>query len=755
MHSFIFLFAVFLSATVGAAVELDEIGPPSYSLHRRDFAHFDLRSSETFLYGQHVENDAVLANFTVEMPDDTENILSIERFKGMLKDVACTNTSMTISFVDDGSYRYAQRAWDWVNGADNHSFVMVLGKGDCGNPHRVPYTVHTIEYEDTTLTASLAVQREEWSKVAHTYHLQAGSIPANHLRRRDISKSTSISLNADFRSKNKVEIGQSKVEIECNPCTIAGSIGFEFTVVTDHLIPKDVRFKAAPSGVQAVAEIKANFNVREGSHEIQTIPLGSFPLPGGITIPGNILNIGPVIKAEFVTEVGGQVAFAFGTGATASIPDTALLEVNMLNPSNNKVSSWLPKVDIHPAQFDKQEIKAAVKLTQAIQFSLSLGAEVLNKGIEASLALRMPYIETEAQLVGAVGGTVCDNAAANQDGGIKIETTWGVELKFIAGTWGDNDVVVTLAAGAWPLGDGICFPFDIPGSPKSKPSSPAGAKTPAKSIDPPASGSTPKPTTGANSCKVGNGDGRTGTCINKNTCGGNKKVPVPGWCPNDPDEVQCCVDPKPSSSASSCTVGGGDGRSGTCIHKTTCAGSNKVSVPGWCPNDPAEVQCCVEPTPSPTAKSCKVGDGSNRSGTCINKSTCTGSKVAVPGWCPDDPPEILCCVESPKAAPIGKSCKIGGSDKRSGTCMNKNTCTADSSKVPIPGYCPDDPPDVQCCVESKGSNTCINDKLGKTGSCLSTTVCEDSDGVSTPGYCPNDPPGIQVSYKKILDEYIS
>ncbi|PGH06522.1 hypothetical protein GX51_02346 [Blastomyces parvus] len=39
-------------------------------------------------------------------------------------------------------------------------------------------------------------------------------------------------------------------------------------------------------------------------------------------------------------------------------------------------------------------------------------------------------------------------------------------------------------------------------------------------------------------------------------------------------------------------------QTGTCISTEECAAANKVSTPNFCPNDPANVQCCTEP-PNP------------------------------------------------------------------------------------------------------------------------------------------------------------
>lgn len=103
------------------------------------------------------------------MEGEAENILSMEKFDGMIENLECSDTQMKITFDDEESYQYAQHAWDWVNGADNHSFVMVAGKGDCGNVHRQPYVIGHIEYDDASVTAYLDARAAEWSDIAHSY----------------------------------------------------------------------------------------------------------------------------------------------------------------------------------------------------------------------------------------------------------------------------------------------------------------------------------------------------------------------------------------------------------------------------------------------------------------------------------------------------------------------------------------------------------------------------------------------------------
>ena len=73
-----------------------------------------------------------MASYTAHARGDTEGYLQMEAFFPWLRTVECTNSTMALTFFNDDDFARAQEVWDWVNGADNHSFVMVVGPQDCG-----------------------------------------------------------------------------------------------------------------------------------------------------------------------------------------------------------------------------------------------------------------------------------------------------------------------------------------------------------------------------------------------------------------------------------------------------------------------------------------------------------------------------------------------------------------------------------------------------------------------------------------------
>jgi len=153
----------------------------SYEVQSRSFGEVRIQSYHCSIQLNDPGNNgsnAILGNLTVSMPGNNENIISMQRFKGMTRSVTCSNNSIDIFSNDNTTFAYAQNVWDWVNGADNHTFVMVVGTGDCGwNEHRVPFTISALAYNDATSTASLTANASNWREAIHSYTLDVGAMP--------------------------------------------------------------------------------------------------------------------------------------------------------------------------------------------------------------------------------------------------------------------------------------------------------------------------------------------------------------------------------------------------------------------------------------------------------------------------------------------------------------------------------------------------------------------------------------------------
>ena len=296
----------------------------------------------------------MLANFTVYMPGEFENIVTMEKFYGMLKSVNCTDHDMTLTFNDDATFAYAQRVWDWVNGADNHTFVMIAGVGDCEwNRHRQPFNVSTITYDEVANVAHLQAKRANWQTIAHSYDLHVGhaAMTDSHLPVRDLSPDVSIDLSSAFPFQTKLTKNGLATALECASCTTSGKLNVEFKVSQTLGLPTGASIILSPRGVSAKAEFKLTESGElteaiEFEKSVLKIPLEA------ITVPG-VVNIGPNLDISVGFEISSlEGSASVSTGATASLQDSAIVELNLLDPSSYKFSGWLPHVDPLPVVVD-------------------------------------------------------------------------------------------------------------------------------------------------------------------------------------------------------------------------------------------------------------------------------------------------------------------------------------------------------------------------------------------------------------------
>jgi len=325
----------------------------------------------------------VFGNLTVYMPADHENILSMEKFYGMLKSVQCTDQGMTLQFMDDSTFAYAQRVWDWVNGVDNHTFVMVAGAGDCGtNTHRQPYLVSKIAYDEAQNIARLTANMRDWQTIAHTYELQVGHVPlpdaTGPQAKRDITKDLSLDVSTSFPFSFKDTFDGLTSTLECTKCGTTGAIAIELKISQKLFVPTGASIRISPKGVSAQAQIKLTESgdlseSKTFQKTVATIPLDS------ITIPGGILNIGPNLDVDVgfeISSISGSASIS--SGATISLSDSAILELDLLNPLKNQFSGWTPSVDPIPLEVDA---KVSGGVSIFAEPSLKLVAEAIGESL--------------------------------------------------------------------------------------------------------------------------------------------------------------------------------------------------------------------------------------------------------------------------------------------------------------------------------------------------------------------------------------
>lgn len=315
------------------------------------------------------------------MPGDSEYILSMEHFDGMIEATSCSDTSISMTFEDNATFAYAQRTWDWVNGADNHSFVMVAGPGDCGNnTDRIPFIISTITYDEVANAAVLNARQSTWQAIAHTYDLVVGSVgpnPSNpsNLEERDITKGTSIDFNHGLPFSLALSSGPFESSLACTDCRTTGQFDIEFRISQTFFVPTGASMKISPKGVSAVGQVKLSGSGQLASPLTKTFDLLSVPI-SALNIPG-VLEFGPFLAVAVGASLS-PVSLSGGikAGAKASLSDDAVLNMDLLNPAANSFSGWLPEVETMGVSAD---ISVTTTFSVFLQPSIEIRAEALGE----------------------------------------------------------------------------------------------------------------------------------------------------------------------------------------------------------------------------------------------------------------------------------------------------------------------------------------------------------------------------------------
>ncbi|KAF2184868.1 hypothetical protein K469DRAFT_666265 [Zopfia rhizophila CBS 207.26] len=401
------------------------------------------------------------------MPADTENILSMERFDGMLKSVECNTDNLALTFEDDATFKYAQKVWDWVNGEDNHSFVMVAGVGDCGNnTRRMPFIVSSIKYDEEANRATLAANSSDWKAIAHSYDLVVGQVTqapetGSKVRPRDITKTTSIDMKHDFPFSVGISANGLSANLACSNCSSTGQFDMEFRISQKLFVPTGASMKVSPKGVSAIAQVKLSGSGSVTDSLTKTFDILKVPI-SGITIPG-VLDLGPFLTVAVGAELSGiSVTAGVTGGATAKLDDKAVLEVDLLDPKSNKFSGWEPSIDPLDVKVDAS-ISGGVAVF--LQPSLELKAEALGKclgqGFEIGLNMKVPNINAKLAAVASPQGACPDTPGQPKKTlGVNVSANIGAQLNIAASKSGSSDPLFTvqLATIDKPLAS-KCFPF--------------------------------------------------------------------------------------------------------------------------------------------------------------------------------------------------------------------------------------------------------------------------------------------------------
>ena len=188
----------------------------------------------------------------------------MERFDDMLTDIKCNDNSIEMVFKDDATFAYTQEVWDWVNGDQNSSFVMVAGAGDCGNnTRRLPYVVTTLQYDEVT-------------------------------------KKTSIDFNHKLPFSVAISSKGLEARLACLSCNSSGSFDMEFRISQKFFVPTGASMKIKPNNVAATTQVKLSGSIDVKDALTKEFNILEIPI-SGLKIPG-ILDLGPFLTVSVGAE---------------------------------------------------------------------------------------------------------------------------------------------------------------------------------------------------------------------------------------------------------------------------------------------------------------------------------------------------------------------------------------------------------------------------------------------------------------------
>jgi len=204
-------------------------------------------------------------------------------------------------------------------------------------------------------------------------------MPGEHgYQKRDYTTDMAIGIAQDFSIKFKIKLGDISTELRCLECYTAGKFNFELRIKTVAWVPTGLQFRLNTQGVKARAKLRMDIaaglssktQLVEPDPPFFTIPLSPYSM-------GGVLSIGPVLDVGFGVELTGlEAAISLIAGATATISDSAILQADLLDPSNNQFSGWTPTFDM-----DEFELQAKFQMALKAYFvpSLRLQAEFIGK----------------------------------------------------------------------------------------------------------------------------------------------------------------------------------------------------------------------------------------------------------------------------------------------------------------------------------------------------------------------------------------
>jgi hypothetical protein len=346
----------------------------------------------------------------------------MDRFTDYLETVDCSDTGVTLSFSNQTSYQTAKDAWTWVGDALMNNYIMVVEGGYCG-PTRQPYQVVDIDFDDSSMSASMTGYPQAWIEAFPGYNLHINSqglIPSNSSLSKRLTGSADLSIdlthNFDGTLFSKT-VDDVTFELDCVNCGTAGSFHFDVNIVPIVIpLPPHITgtVSLTSSGVAATLELGLKVSSSLQSPITEQFNSPDIQLPGGIVIK-DIATLGPILTfgiAASLDTFTAQAELDFGTEMT--IPDSSIATLDFTNSQNNEFRGFNPSFSKIGPTLDAS-VSATASLTPTIAIGLDVSIDVpgiKQIGASAGLALHAPVLDLSLEADANSADGVCGNPDA-------------------------------------------------------------------------------------------------------------------------------------------------------------------------------------------------------------------------------------------------------------------------------------------------------------------------------------------------------
>ncbi|EWC44159.1 hypothetical protein DRE_06984 [Drechslerella stenobrocha 248] len=402
-------------------IEEDELLPSHLRKRSTDLSRLDLKQDVKMIYAAiSSESQIYMANMTLHQPDADHPLILMERFDGLLQDVACGSSDIKLTFNGLDAMDYAIKAWDWVNeDEEDHFFLITKHEGCSRDSQRTPFKIDKVKYDRKSFSAVLTTTEIAWEQLASDFDISLGSANMpNRLHGREI-KSSDITKTGFFDSISTfggdktvywdLTIGDvnggrtsilsdvfhqwKRVEVSCVNCYLSGGLEITGYIKVEQWNLKKLMLGAKPKNLK-------------GRLELEVVIRSALPDPGiqfdqslfeagipGISIPG-IFTLGPSIQYQ----VGMMLSTAgfgnFSVGVATMVPNEASILANILDFSQSSAKGFENTV-LKPI-FKLNDMTVMANAFAYAQPVVAFGVKVLTKfGVEAALELKLPYINVD------------------------------------------------------------------------------------------------------------------------------------------------------------------------------------------------------------------------------------------------------------------------------------------------------------------------------------------------------------------------